>query len=94
MSTLRKELTQLIGTRGIAVERPPSWLHGGRGPTLFYITLDGMYVLPVQHVRRKDGVAPSPPYVATTFLSRDLADPDLAKLNGEGPPRCSTSRRA
>jgi hypothetical protein len=80
---LRNEFRELIATRGIAVERLPSWFRGGAGATVFYITLDGMFLLPVQQVRVKDGAAPWPPYVATTFLSRDIADTDLAELTGE-----------
>lgn len=83
LRTLRRELHELITSRGVAVQRPPSWFFGGLGATLFYITIDGRWLMPVQAARRADGVHPASPYVATTFISKDFADGDLAAFTGE-----------
>jgi hypothetical protein len=80
-------LRDLIAARGVVRERPPAWFHGGRGASLFYIVLDDRYVIPLQQSRLRDGAAPVRPYVATTFVSRDLTDADIAVLAGEGLAR-------
>ncbi len=83
MRTLRREPRELIASRGAAVQRPPSWFFGGLGATLFYINIDGRWLMPVQAARRTDGVQPASPHVATTFISKAFAAGDLAALTGE-----------
>src|SRR6201999_4419006 len=74
---VRTELARIIAARGVGVERPPAWFFGGRGATVFYVTIDGRWVMPVQHARSLDGIVPAQPYVATTFISQDIVDADL-----------------
>lgn len=80
-------LRDLVAARGVVREHPPAWYHGRRGATLFYLVLDGRYVIPVQQARLRGSSLPARPYVATTLVSRDITDADIAVMTGEALAR-------
>lgn len=79
----REELSELIAARGTPTLKPPLWVFTAGWTTVFWVTIDGRWVLPVEEAALVDGVIPGRPYVATTFIALDLTDADLAEFTRE-----------
>jgi hypothetical protein len=76
-------LHDLIEQRGVARVRAPTWFQGKSTYGGFFVSLDGSYLLLTEPVALRDGVLPSRPFIATTFIAMQLADADLAEMTSE-----------
>jgi hypothetical protein len=74
-------LRSLVARQGRVLDKPPAWFHPGKAGSEFLIGIAGRYVLPVVRAPMTVHVVPARPWLATTFVARDLGS-DLCYLSG------------